>query len=51
MFNIYITYIYIYIYTLYIYVVKKTDNVPSRFYQSANGPIVTHALGDMMYSF
>ena len=37
-----------YIY-IYIYVVKKTDSVPSGYYQSANSPIVTHALGHMSY--
>ena len=36
-----IIYIYIYMY----YVVEKTNNVP---YQSANGLVVTHGLGDKM---
>ena len=39
----YVLYIYIYIYMYY--VVEKTNNVP---YQSANGLVVTHGLGDKM---
>ena len=39
--------IYIYITSIYLH----TEKIRSRFYQSINGLMITHALGHMMYDY